>query len=129
MGGFLQSLLNGYFGIRVYHDRFEFNPTPIPYATGYSIKNMKYLGRVFHASIGNQAFNLTLVKKADSFSNCRLNNYLSGASVSLTSSSSLSFGKYSITCDNVISASNYMKPSNIVLSAFVMFLAIFNFLE
>ena len=38
MGGYLQSILFGYGGLRMYTDRIDFNCTPIPDTTGFTIR-------------------------------------------------------------------------------------------
>ena len=38
MGGYLQSVLFGYGGLRMYPDRIDFNCTPVPDTTGFTIR-------------------------------------------------------------------------------------------
>ena len=38
MGGYLQSVLFGYGGLRMHPDRIDFNCTPVPDTTGFTIR-------------------------------------------------------------------------------------------
>ena len=45
MGGYLQSVLFGYGGLRMHSDRVDFNCTPIPDTTGFTVRgrfNIRY---------------------------------------------------------------------------------------
>lgn len=97
MGGFLQSILNGYFGIRVRRDKFEFKPNPIPNSDSYTIRNMRYLGNIFDASVSLKTFNL-FVKFSNPSFDCNLHCHSSGRVLPFRSYTNLALGKYSLVC-------------------------------
>ena len=55
MGGYLQSVLFGYGGLRMHPDRVDFNCTPIPDTTGFTVRGKFIRIRIF-SKISNILF-------------------------------------------------------------------------
>ncbi|XP_061173410.1 protein-glucosylgalactosylhydroxylysine glucosidase-like [Saccostrea echinata] len=64
MGGFLQSLLFGYGGIRLHPDRIDFHGRLPPSTTSFKITGLDYLGGSIDLSFTNDKTNVTLTKMA-----------------------------------------------------------------
>ncbi|XP_062577760.1 protein-glucosylgalactosylhydroxylysine glucosidase-like [Saccostrea cucullata] len=64
MGGFLQSLLFGYGGIRLHPDRIDFHGRLPPSSTSFKITGLDYLGGSIDFFFTNDKTNVTLTKRA-----------------------------------------------------------------
>ncbi|XP_069117851.1 protein-glucosylgalactosylhydroxylysine glucosidase-like [Argopecten irradians] len=54
IGGYLQSLLYGYGGFRIYPDRLQFSPAIPPNTTSLSLTGIDYLGGSYHFTFSDQ---------------------------------------------------------------------------
>lgn len=64
MGGYLQSLLFGYGGFRIFEDRLEFNPTLPPDTTSFNITGVDYLGGYFDLTFDSKHMTVNQTKAA-----------------------------------------------------------------
>ena len=60
MGGYLQSLLYGYFGLDLNDDHLDINPQLPPSLTGMAIRGMDYLGASLDVAYTDTDINVTL---------------------------------------------------------------------
>lgn len=65
MGGFLQGLIFGYGGFRIYKDRLEFDPQLPERSTKITLHNIDYRGNSFTVSFNETIMSVTLTKKGD----------------------------------------------------------------
>ncbi|XP_060072815.1 protein-glucosylgalactosylhydroxylysine glucosidase-like [Ylistrum balloti] len=59
IGGYLQSLLYGYGGLRIFQDRLQFNPNIPPSSTSFNLTGIDYLGGSFDFSFLNNSMLIT----------------------------------------------------------------------
>ncbi|XP_060072818.1 protein-glucosylgalactosylhydroxylysine glucosidase-like [Ylistrum balloti] len=64
MGGYLQSLMFGYGGFRIFEDRLQFNPTLPPDTSTFNITGVDYLGGYFDFSFGDKYMTVNQTKAA-----------------------------------------------------------------
>ncbi len=68
MGGFLQSVIFGYGGLRPKDDRLEIRPTRLPkHCTELRFTGLKYLGNSLNMNVTNQGSGTTMVRIVNKF--------------------------------------------------------------
>jgi hypothetical protein len=60
MGGFMQNLLQGYLGLRIYENRLEFTPYLLPDSTKYTAHGVNYQGMTFSFAVDNSIVQVNL---------------------------------------------------------------------
>ncbi|XP_033733626.1 protein-glucosylgalactosylhydroxylysine glucosidase-like [Pecten maximus] len=64
IGGYLQSLLFGYGGFRIFEDRLQFNPTLPPDTSTFNITGVDYLGGYFDFTFDSKYMTINQTKEA-----------------------------------------------------------------
>ena len=65
MGGFLQSIINGYGGFRLRHDRLDFNPTLLPNSRGMNFVGIDYMGASIDFYVRQDEIIVTMVSQEE----------------------------------------------------------------
>lgn len=65
MGGFLQSIMFGYGGFRIYDDRLEFNPILPEGTSAFNISGINYLGASLDFSFSDKVMSINQTSRND----------------------------------------------------------------
>ncbi|KAL4238539.1 Protein-glucosylgalactosylhydroxylysine glucosidase [Mactra antiquata] len=108
MGGYLQSVVFGYAGVRIRKHGLIINCQQIPYTTGYRLKNVDYHGNSIDIVCNHDNITLTIIEGSTLMSVLLANN----KTILLLNGSTLRIKRQKVTIMPICSQSNLMRSEN-----------------